>query len=509
MAFGDFFYRKFESYLIRNGRLAIADSANVSYDGMNDKEMLELISKLREVAQDRKTRISEYNEMITDGITLSAAELFAEDATQFDEDKGHIVWIRSADRDFEDSINAYLHKALKIDSMMFAIALNVVVYGECYLNTFKSDPFYVKAGNKPGDYMEIEKPDFVSHIYQFGKPAGYHVTSENKFSSRTITDQILSEKDFIHFIADQSLNREKIQIKVQNAKQEESEIPYTVRYGTSFLEAARSYYKNRVLLDNILILSRLTRSQFYRLFSIEVGNADSVETDRIIKEVRDAIGLSRSFDPNSGQLSSVASPMSTGGNVYIPTRDGRGSTKVETSGGDTDVRAILDIDHFDNQYYGALKVPKQFLGCSDEMPGGLGDTTLTRLDIRYARTCKRVQNVCKNGVRDLVNWYCSEKNMVPSDFDVCMAKITTADDEEKARAEEADLNKVNTLLDMIERLSTDDDGSFQLTNENVKSILQYIVKDVYGDDRLSDMLFGEEEEKKREPGPIFESRESV
>lgn len=265
MAFGDRFFKRFESYLVRNGRIAISDSAHTSYEGMNDRELLDLITKVRKVSKERSARIAEFNEMITDGITLSAAELIAEDATQYDDSKKHIVWVRSPDRDFEETINTYLHKVLRIDPMMFAIALNIVVYGECYLNTFASDAQYAESGNKPGDYLEIESPDYVSHIYQFGKPSGYHVTGENKFSSRTITDQILSEKDFIHFIADQALNREKINVKVVNQAGEEEEKTYTIRYGTSFLEAARSYYRNRVLLDNILVLSRLTRSQFYRL----------------------------------------------------------------------------------------------------------------------------------------------------------------------------------------------------------------------------------------------------
>ena len=233
-----------------------------------------------------------------------------------------------------------------------------------------------------------------------------------------------------------------------------------------------------------------------------------METEEIVKEIRDAISTQRSLDLTGRGLNTIASPMSTGGNIYIPVREGKGATNVSTTGGDVDVRAILDIDYFDNQYYGALKVPKQFLGQSEDMPGGLGDTTLTRLDIRYARTCKRLQLIIKNGITDLVNWYCSETSTPMKDFTVHMTKITTADDDEKAQVIEAQMNKVNTLLDMVDRFSNNMDETGKITINDTKKLLRYIIEEIYGDRELADIMFGKEA-KSNVPGPVYESRDPV
>ena len=142
------------------------------------------------------------------------------------------------------------------------------------------------------------------------------------------------------------------------------------------------------------------------MFSVEVGASDDRETTRIIKELRDVVSTSQTIQPNTS-ISTIASPMSTGGNVYFPTRNGKGSVSVDTIGGDFNVSEIADVDYLNNKYAGALKVPKAFLGTTDDMPSGLGDTTLTRLDIRYARTVKRLQRIIKTGIHNLILWKCS------------------------------------------------------------------------------------------------------
>ena len=126
-----------------------------------------------------------------------------------------------------------------------------------------------------GEYFEIENPKFVSHVYKFGKPAGFYVKEENKESSRTVYDKLMSEKDFIHFTADKGMNREKIQIEHMGENGEPEVKSYTIRYGSSFLESARTYFRTMMLLNDILLISRLSRSQFYRLFQIEVGASDT------------------------------------------------------------------------------------------------------------------------------------------------------------------------------------------------------------------------------------------
>lgn len=489
-----FFKKIYESVFIRN-RTGYYGNTLKAFSDLEAHEMMRLIQEIRVVSREREDKIKDYTEMLNDGITLSAVDLIAEDSTQYSEKKGATVWVESQDKDFEIRANDFLQNQFDVERMVYAIIFNIIAYGECYINTFYSDEEYRRAGSRVGEYFEIEEPDKVCHVYKFGKPSGYYVKENTKYSSRTIEDKLLTEKDFIHFIADKGMNREKITLEVPSPDGDGFvEKEYVINYGSSFLEAARTYFRTKILIDNILVLSRLSRSQFYRIFGIEVGNADSIETEDIVKEVKDAISLQRGLNLEMDKLSTVASPISTGGNIYIPTRQGKGSVQIDTTGGDTDVRAMLDVDYFDNQYYGALKVPKQFLGQAEDMPGGLGDTTLTRLDIRYARTCKRVQSVFREGIKDLIYWWGAVTNKSIPDFSVEMSKISTAEDDEKARSEAIEIEKVNAVLQLADRLM----GESKLDEESSKELLRFLIEEVYGEQRISDILLGKKKKIRNE-----------
>ena len=153
---------------------------------------------------------------------------------------------------------------------------------------------------------------------------------------------------------------------------------------------------------------------------------------------------------------------------------------MDTTGGDVDVKSILDVDYFDNKYFGSLKVPKQFLGQSEDMPGGLGDTTLTRLDIRYARTVKRGQKSAKSGVEDIIIWKCVIDNEVPPPFTVEMAKVTSADEDEKAAGLDSALDRVERINAMIEELV---EGDYDKV-----ALLEYCLDKVSGDPTLKDLI---------------------
>jgi hypothetical protein len=209
------------------------------------------------------------------------------------------------------------------------------------------------------------------------------------------------------------------------------------------------------------MLARLTRSQFYRIFSIDVGNADDRETTRIVKEIRDVISNSQTIQPKVG-INTLSSPMSSGGNVYLTNRNGRNSVSIETVGGDFNVSEMADLDFFDNQYSAALKVPKQFLGQSEDLPSGLGESSLTRLDIRYARTIMRIQKYLSIGIRKLLLWKFQldnfenayNSNNIPN-FTVCFRQVSSAEATERAEYLEQQNNRITQLIDILTTIDED------------------------------------------------------
>lgn len=470
------FRRIYESFF-KKGQTQIASNVIRSYGDLTTQDILQLLNSIKQVSQERQTRLTEYRQMLSDGITLSAIELIAEDATQPDPETNKSIWITCPEYpQLEKEINNFLQINLNAETTLYAIAFNLAAFGDAYLSTFYSDPGYKKSGNRIGDYFEIETAEFITHLYHYGKPAGF-LTTKNPQSARFQQDQqiILDEKDFIHFSADNGLNYAQIQLQTQDSNNNTITQDYTIKYGNSFLEAARQNYKTLGLFKDLMMLARLTRSQFYRLVSIDVGQADDRETTRMIKEVRDVISNSQTIQPYKS-INTLSAPLSTGGNVYFPTRNGKGSVSMETVGGDFNVSEMADLNYFDDQYYGALKVPKQFLGQSDELPSGLGESTLTRLDIRYARTIKRLQKAIKDGINKLIIWkfnldnFNTNLNTLPT-YQINMKSVSSAENIENAEYYDQQSNKIDKLLDIIERIDTQEQiNKYKL----LPHILQYL-----------------------------------
>lgn len=425
-----------------------------------------ILASLRELSNDRVSRLADYREMLNDGVTLSAVELISEDASLIDQDTNLAAWVESSDNpDFAEMMTDFLKNKLHINDVIYPIAFNIVAFGECFLDTNYSNISYLKE-YKVGDFFTIADPEDVWHIYRFGVPLGY-LHSKDK-----VTDKLLPERSYIHFISDRS-NKEYI---------DENNESY-IQFGSSFLEGARTYYKQRQLLDDLLILARLTRSSFYRLFSVDVGSASSQDTARMMRELKTAISSKQSINVSTEVFSSKSSPILTGGNVYFPVRNGQGAVNVQEVGGEVNVSALADIDYFDDRYYGALKVPKQFLGQSDEAPGGIGDTTLTQLDIRYARTVKRCQRIIKSGLKDLIYWYCSIHNILPPSFTIEMPRILTAEDTRLSDIQKAEIETTSSILELVKNV---DETIFE--NADKAKLIAALLNRVSNDEDIIDSL---------------------
>ena len=430
-----------------------------------------IITSLRALSNDRQSKINDYREMLRDGVTLSAVELISEDASLVDNDTGLAAWVESADNpDFAEMMTSFLRNKFRINDIIYPLAFNIVTFGECFVNTNYSNIEYRKEYTV-GDYFTIAEPEDVVHIYRYGVPLGYLFRPQSKDSSMLEdTDKLLPERSFIHFISDR-------------ASRDHLSSGSYIQYGSSFLEAARQYYKQRQLLDDLLILARLTRSSFYRLFSVDVGSASSQDTARMIRELKTAVSSKQSINVSTEVFSSKSSPILTGGNVYFPVRNGQGAVNVQEVGGEVNVSALADIDYFDDRYHGALKVPKQFLGQSDEAPGGIGDTTLTQLDIRYARTVKRCQRIIKSGLKDLIYWYCSIHNILPPSFTIEMPRILTAEDTRLSDIQKAEIETTSSILELVKNV---DETIFE--NADKAKLIAALLNRVSNDEDIIDSL---------------------
>jgi hypothetical protein len=420
------------------------------YNVINQKQNLSnFLSNIRKLGSDRDQRYRDYENLLKDSTVITAISMMADDATQLDIESNKSYWIHSDDTNLAKELNEYLDM-IKLENRVWKWAFAIAGYGEIFLRTFETDPVVETKG------MYLEECDFTENIYElvaYGETVGYYEKPES--SKKNSDGKFYTPKEFIHIYSDKQLNRSHIKLKVPNGNGDEKEVKYRVRFGSSLLDGVRQAYNILKVMEDIMVLSRLSRSSLLRLFKINVGSAGKTDTVRMINEVKNALKSKESLALNNGHYKNNLDPLPMNDNVYIPVRQNKGDVTVEELGGNVDVKALLDLDYFFNKFAGSLKIPKSYLGWEESIPGGLGNTSWVRLDIRYCRTIKSIVRTIKEGVKAVCDYYLesSGKGNQIGKYEV---KSTPLNDAEESDRVQDILNRsqaaesIATLITMLE-----------------------------------------------------------
>ena len=250
---------------------------------------------------------------------------------------------------------------------------------------------------------------------------------------------------------------------------------FTLSRGQSYLDNAIVAWQILSALEDILILTRMTRSTLYRIFSVEVGNKGDTETKRILSELKNRIKSDETINVKEKIYNSEMRQIPLGDSIFIPTRNGIGNIDIKVVGGDINLKDAIDLDYFKDKLFSALRIPKAFLGFTEDS-GGMINTSLTRMDIRYARTIKGIQNLAAEGLKDLCLKYLSftrPESVLRElpDFKVVFTSINTEEDNQRCETKQTQIDTLNKTLEAFEALGIDVSNTKELRNALIKEWL--------------------------------------
>ena len=308
-------------------------------------------------------------------------------------------------------------------------------------------------------FMDVRKPNFFispKNVVNFANQTGkYHIN----FEVGPYNDSI-SNKDY-----------------------------FTLRRGQSYLDNSIVAWQILSALEDILMLTRMTRSTLYRIFSVEVGGKGDTETKRILNELKNRIKADETINIKEKIYNSEMRQIPLGDSIFIPTRNGIGNIDIKVVGGDVNLKDAIDLDYFKDKLFASLRIPKAFLGFSEDS-GGLINTSLTRMDIRYARTIKGIQNIASEGLKDLCLKYLeftrpeSVLRELP-DFKIVFTSINTEEDNQRCETKQTQIETLNKTLEAFENLG--------INVANTPTLRNALIKEWLGSDYLEIIEEAEED----------------
>lgn len=407
------------------------------------------------VSQNRNTIYDTIDAMCEDTIVASILETYAEDATEYN-DEGRIVWAESDDTTVSAHIN-YLLQSMQVDKQIFKWCINLCKYGDVYVklirqsemeqddifsrassmstrkqlhenmeqDTLKED-VAVKAFAKNDHYtssLEMQpNPATMFELTRYGKTYGYIKTNvmptnasakdsanmflgtQYKFKQNDVT--IYQATSFVHGTLENTSSRTPEEVTIfrdtESYNSDTDGYTYTVKRGQSLFQNLFKIWRELTLLEQSVMLNRVTKSSILRIISVEVGDMPKESVQPLLQRVKALIEQKSAI--NQGEsMTEYTNPGPVENNIYIPTNDGKGAITTNELGGNTDVGKLADLDYFKNKFYGGAAVPKQFLGDTDDTAGFSGGESLARISSRYAKRIKRIQKALTTMVEDIIN----------------------------------------------------------------------------------------------------------
>lgn len=170
-------------------------------------------------------------------------------------------------------------------------------------------------------------------------------------------------------------------------------------FGPSILESAFKTWKQKELLEDAIIIYRVSRAPERRIFYIDVGQMNPIQARAHVEAIKNEIHQRRI--PNAGgggasMLDAAHNPLTMLDDYFLPTTpEGRGS-KVEVLPGGDAVGEITDLSYFKKELANAFGIPRTYLPFGDDANGAayndgkLGTATIE--EFKFNKFCMRIQN---------------------------------------------------------------------------------------------------------------------
>ncbi|MBO7211324.1 MAG: portal protein [Methanobrevibacter sp.] len=514
------------------------DTKNTFFDniinaGLNSKIDISEIESFTQASQNRNLIYDLLDSMCEDPTISAVLETYAEDATEYN-DNGQIVWCESSNSEIANYVS-YLLETMNVDKNIYKWVHSLCKYGDLYLrlyrkSDYKDDPIFKdyndedyeksiyskkddkKALNEDIKVIAYSKNDKYVHyiemcpnpaelfeLTKFGKTHGF-IKAESMTKAKTDNIQIpiyqykfkqkdieiFDAKTFVHACLEDNSSRipEEVDIFLDedklNSNSSESSINYTVRRGQSLFYNVFKIWRELMLLENSILLNRLTKSSITRVIGVEVGDMPKEQVGPHLQGIKNLIEQKSAINVGKS-MTDYTNPGPIENNIYVPTHNGIGALSTQQVGGDVDVKSLADVDYFKNKFWGSVRIPKMYFGDTDDAAGFSGGESLSLISSRYAKMIKRIQNTIIQAITDVINLMLIDKgfNSYVNEFTIKMQPPSTA--EEKDRRENLS-NKIGVVSDIMNLLGDVEDTTAKL------KILKSLLSNVLTDPEVTDII---------------------
>jgi hypothetical protein len=325
--------------------------------------------------------------LVVEGVVChnSSNHYFASDSTQPDPTSGRVVWVNAKDEAIRAAADTLLKRRLRLDDEMFSMAYTLVKYGNDFEEVLVTKNGVVGLNYLPPATMRrIEHDDTTLIGYLQDVTGGF---TEDMASLRKSIATPGKIKENTALFEDWQVVHTRLRSRHRRSP-----------YGFGVADGARWIWKRLIMLEDAMLIYKLTRAPARFAFYIDVTDIPANRVESFLQRAKRDLKKKKFVDPRSGKLNMRYNPLANDEDFFLPVRDGKELARVDILSG-PDYQAIEDVNYFQRKLHGVLKTPRSWLGQEEAVPSR---SILSNEDARSARVTLGIQTSLRFGVEKII-----------------------------------------------------------------------------------------------------------
>jgi len=155
------------------------------------------------------------------------------------------------------------------------------------------------------------------------------------------------------------------------------------------------------MIEDSLVIYRLSRAPERRIFYIDVGNLPKQKAEQYLREVMSRYRNKLVYNADTGEIRDDRKFMSMLEDFWLPRREGGRGTEITTLPGGQNLGELEDVKYFQRKLYRALNVPESRL--ESESSFNLGRAAeITRDEVKFQKFVTRLRKKFSELLHDLL-----------------------------------------------------------------------------------------------------------
>ena len=185
----------------------------------------------------------------------------------------------------------------------------------------------------------------------------------------------------------------------------------------SYLHKAIKALNQLRMIEDSLVIYRLSRAPERRIFYIDVGNLPKVKAEQYLRDVMNRYRNKQVYNAQTGEIRDDRKFMSMMEDFWLPRREGGRGTEITTLPGGQNLGELSDIEYFQKKLYRALAVPESRIASDGGFNLGRSSEIL-RDELKFTKFVGRLRKRFSNIFSDMLKTQLILKNIItPEDWE--------------------------------------------------------------------------------------------